>query len=228
MILSSLAVGRKPMLSRSGQACATYGTDGLAATAVLVVACHAARFACRPAPCRACAQVNVLAFYDDAGQPACATCTGNPAVCACVQRGGEDSPYGVVCGRCALTRRVTELLTAPPPGSSAPSCNRCSTPWSTRARAPRSTGSPTRTDRRSFERWPSTRPSARPRLTGSPRPGGPDPPLQQGRPRRSPRTPEQNRREGQHFPGELAVLIDVADQLEVVVDGARGEPNRSG
>lgn len=75
-----------------------------------------AKFAYRPSPCPACAQVKVLAFYDDAGQPACATCTGNPAVYACVQCGREDSPYGAVCGRCTLTRRVTELLTDPTTG----------------------------------------------------------------------------------------------------------------
>ena len=50
----------------------------------------------------------MLAFYDTAGQPACAACTGHRAVYACVQCGGEDSPYGAVCGRCTLTRRVTE------------------------------------------------------------------------------------------------------------------------
>ena len=58
----------------------------------------------------------MLAFHDTQGRAACAACTGNPAVYACVQCGREDSPYGAVCGRCTLARRVTELLTDPTTG----------------------------------------------------------------------------------------------------------------
>ena len=58
----------------------------------------------------------MLAFYDTAGRAACAACTGHRAVYACVQCGREESPYGTTCGRCTLSRRVTELLTDPTTG----------------------------------------------------------------------------------------------------------------
>jgi hypothetical protein len=71
------------------------------------------KFAYRPAACPGCEQVKVLAFYDTAGRAACAACTGHRAVYACIQCGGEDSHYGLTCGRCTVARRATELLTGP-------------------------------------------------------------------------------------------------------------------
>ncbi|WP_081480515.1 MULTISPECIES: hypothetical protein [Ornithinimicrobiaceae] len=64
-------------------------------------------------PCPGCGQVKVLAFYDAQRRPACATCTGNDPVYACVDCGREDSPFGRQCGPCALNQKATALLSAP-------------------------------------------------------------------------------------------------------------------
>lgn len=64
-------------------------------------------------PCPGCGQVKVLAFYDAQRRPACATCTGNDPVYACVSCGREDSPFGRQCGPCALNQKATALLSAP-------------------------------------------------------------------------------------------------------------------
>lgn len=55
----------------------------------------------------------MLAFYDSRRRPACATCTGNDPVYACSKCGREDSPWGRLCGHCALAEKVSALLTAP-------------------------------------------------------------------------------------------------------------------
>jgi hypothetical protein len=73
----------------------------------------AQRFAYRAAICPGCAGVKVLAFYDAHRRAACATCTGNPAIYACVECGREDSPYGRTCGVCTLAERAAELLADP-------------------------------------------------------------------------------------------------------------------
>ena len=75
-------------------------------------ACHQ-RFRYHVQDCPHCAQLRVLAFYDDAGRAACARCTGNPAIYACPQCGREDHFYGARCGRCTLADRLTALLADP-------------------------------------------------------------------------------------------------------------------
>ncbi|OLT22059.1 hypothetical protein BJF81_13945 [Ornithinimicrobium sp. CNJ-824] len=55
----------------------------------------------------------MLAFYDDRRRPACAACTGNETVYACTACGREDSPWGRLCGHCALQEKATVLLSSP-------------------------------------------------------------------------------------------------------------------
>lgn len=71
------------------------------------------RFARTARACPGCANIRVLAFYDDRRRPACATCTNNEAVYACTDCGREDSPWGRLCGPCALAQRAAALLSAP-------------------------------------------------------------------------------------------------------------------
>ena len=71
------------------------------------------RFARAAKACPGCGQVRVLAFYDAARRPSCATCTGNPAVYGCRTCGREDSQWGRLCGPCALAERATTLLSQP-------------------------------------------------------------------------------------------------------------------
>lgn len=71
------------------------------------------RFARAAKPCPGCDQPKVLAFYDDARRPACAACTGNPAVYACQACGREDSQWGHRCAPCVLAERATALLSGP-------------------------------------------------------------------------------------------------------------------
>lgn len=61
-------------------------------------------------PCPGCGARKVLAFYNAARRPACAACTGNDAVYACIDCGREDSPFGRRCAPCELQRRLTDLL----------------------------------------------------------------------------------------------------------------------
>jgi hypothetical protein len=68
------------------------------------------RFARAPLPCPGCEGQKILAFYDSLGRPACATCTGNPAVFACVTCGREDSQFGARCAPCVLSERLAALL----------------------------------------------------------------------------------------------------------------------
>lgn len=74
------------------------------------------RFGRAPLRCPDCRELRILAFYDAAGRPACATCTGNVAVYACVDCGREDSPFGRRCGPCVLSERVSALLRTPTGG----------------------------------------------------------------------------------------------------------------
>ncbi len=74
------------------------------------------RFARSPGLCPHCGQLRVLAFYDDQQRPACAACTGHPRVYACDACGREDSPWGRLCGHCALAERATALLSVPGAG----------------------------------------------------------------------------------------------------------------
>lgn len=46
-------------------------------------------------------------------RPACAGCTGNPALYACETCGREDSQWGRSCAPCVLTERATTLLAQP-------------------------------------------------------------------------------------------------------------------
>ena len=71
------------------------------------------RFARTATTCPGCGGIKVLAFYDDHGRPACATCTGNKPRYACVRCGREDSPFGRRCGPCMLEQRAADLLTDP-------------------------------------------------------------------------------------------------------------------
>jgi hypothetical protein len=73
----------------------------------------AIRFRRNTQHCPGCAGLKVLAFYDDQGRPACATCTGFEAIYACPRCGREDSPFGRHCGPCTLVERATALLTDP-------------------------------------------------------------------------------------------------------------------
>jgi hypothetical protein len=52
----------------------------------------------------------VVAWFDDAGQPACARCSGNRPIFACKSCGREDMPFGARCAVCVLTERATALL----------------------------------------------------------------------------------------------------------------------
>jgi len=74
------------------------------------------RFARDPKPCPGCGATKVLAFYDTQRRPACAGCTGNPAIYACDQCGREDSHWGLRCAPCVLTERLTALLSQPGAG----------------------------------------------------------------------------------------------------------------
>ena len=74
------------------------------------------RFARAAQPCPGCDQLKVLAFYDSQRRPACAACTGNPAVYACRACGREDSQWGRRCAPCVLAERATALLSAPDGG----------------------------------------------------------------------------------------------------------------
>lgn len=74
------------------------------------------RFARTAQPCPGCANIRVLAFYDADRRPACAPCTGNEAVYACTACGREDSPWGRLCGHCALKEKTTALLSGPDGG----------------------------------------------------------------------------------------------------------------
>ena len=74
------------------------------------------RFARDPRPCPGCGATKVLAFYDTQRRPACAECTGNPAIYACDQCGREDSHWGRRCAPCVLTERLTALLSRPGAG----------------------------------------------------------------------------------------------------------------
>ena len=69
-----------------------------------------------PLRCPDCRELRILAFYDAAGRPACATCTGDVPVYACVDCGREDSPFGRRCGPCVLSERVSALLRTPTGG----------------------------------------------------------------------------------------------------------------
>lgn len=71
------------------------------------------RYARAPSPCPGCSATKVLAFYDAQRRPACATCTGNPAVYACQACGREDSRWGRNCAPCVLAERATTLLSQP-------------------------------------------------------------------------------------------------------------------
>ncbi|MGC5586115.1 hypothetical protein ACPYOC_17470 [Ornithinimicrobium sp. W1665] len=71
------------------------------------------RFARTAQPCPGCGHIRVLAFYDDRRRPACAACTGNETVYACTACGREDSPWGRLCGHCALQEKATVLLSSP-------------------------------------------------------------------------------------------------------------------
>lgn len=68
------------------------------------------RFRRATKPCPGCDQPRVLAFYDAQRRPSCARCTGREPVCACVDCGREDSPFGTRCAPCELRRRLTRLL----------------------------------------------------------------------------------------------------------------------
>ena len=70
----------------------------------------ALRFGRVTKPCPGCGVGKVLAFYDTARRAACAACTGNVAVYACVDCGREDSPFGSRCAPCELHCRLTVLL----------------------------------------------------------------------------------------------------------------------
>jgi len=74
------------------------------------------RFARAAKPCPGCAKPKVLAFYDGQRRPACAGCTGNPAVYACRACGREDSRWGRRCAPCVLAERATTLLSTPDGG----------------------------------------------------------------------------------------------------------------
>ncbi|WP_238348323.1 hypothetical protein [Ornithinimicrobium pratense] len=74
------------------------------------------RFARTAQACPGCANIRVLAFYDGDRRPSCATCTGNEAVYACTDCGREDSPWGRLCGHCALKEKATALLSGPDGG----------------------------------------------------------------------------------------------------------------
>lgn len=74
------------------------------------------RFARAAKPCPGCGDSKVLAFYDEQRQPACAGCTGNPAVYACQACGREDSQWGRRCAPCVLAERATALLSQPEGG----------------------------------------------------------------------------------------------------------------
>jgi hypothetical protein len=71
------------------------------------------RFARAAKPCPGCANIRVLAFYDEQHRPACARCTGNPPVYACRACGREDSHWGIRCAPCVLAERATALLSQP-------------------------------------------------------------------------------------------------------------------
>ena len=71
------------------------------------------RFARAAKPCPGCANIRVLAFYDEQHRPACARCTGNPPVYACRACGREDSQWGIRCAPCVLAERATALLSQP-------------------------------------------------------------------------------------------------------------------
>lgn len=71
------------------------------------------RYARDPKACPGCGRAKVLAFYDDQRRPACAECTGNPAVYACDACGREDSQWGRRCAPCVLAERATTLLSQP-------------------------------------------------------------------------------------------------------------------
>ena len=68
------------------------------------------RFGRAPLPCPGCEEPKILAFYDALGRPACATCTGNRPVYACVACGREDSKFGSRCAPCVLSERLSALL----------------------------------------------------------------------------------------------------------------------
>lgn len=74
------------------------------------------RFGRAASTCPLCQQLKVLAFCDPDGRPACAACTGMRPVYACAECGREGSPYGRVCGRCALHQRASALLADPAGG----------------------------------------------------------------------------------------------------------------
>ncbi|MGH9067253.1 MAG: hypothetical protein ACRD0J_07170 [Acidimicrobiales bacterium] len=70
----------------------------------------ALRFSRAPGRCPGCREPKILAFYDSAGRPACATCTGHRAVYACGSCGREDRPFGRRCAVCVLAERAGTLL----------------------------------------------------------------------------------------------------------------------
>jgi len=74
------------------------------------------RFARAPQTCPGCGGSKVLAFYDTQRRPACAGCTGNPAVYGCDTCGREDSHWGRRCAPCVLAERATTLLSRPDGG----------------------------------------------------------------------------------------------------------------
>jgi hypothetical protein len=74
------------------------------------------RFARAARTCPGCGAVKVLAFYDTRRRPACAGCTGNPAVYGCGTCGREDSQWGRRCAPCVLAERATMLLSRPDGG----------------------------------------------------------------------------------------------------------------
>jgi hypothetical protein len=71
------------------------------------------RFSRAPKSCPGCGGMKVLAFYDTAGQPACAACTGSQPVYGCVACGREDSVFGRRCAPCVLSERALDLLADP-------------------------------------------------------------------------------------------------------------------
>ena len=71
------------------------------------------RFRRAPGPCPGCGQIKVLAFHDAQRQPACAACTRNDPVYACIDCGREDNPFGRRCGPCEVHVRLTGLLSDP-------------------------------------------------------------------------------------------------------------------
>lgn len=98
---------------RPATVCGHCGTPTTSSAVILeITVCDICRLRARRAiqPCPGCDQPRVLAFYDSQRQPACARCTGNQPVYACIDCGREDNPFGRRCAPCALHIRLTALL----------------------------------------------------------------------------------------------------------------------